>query len=109
MKTKEEYLIGVQFPNKRSPRDFSMVLIAMQKYGEDYHVEQLRQIDEAEIEAIKDSECHPKDISDEDIMNEANRIKGQVGKFFFDPTSFQYGAQAMRDGIIPKTTTKKDE
>lgn len=39
MKTKEEYLIGVQFPNSRSPRDFNMVLIAMQKYAEDYHTQ----------------------------------------------------------------------
>jgi hypothetical protein len=41
MKTKQEYLIGVQFPNKRSPRDFNRVLIAMQEYAEQFKREEL--------------------------------------------------------------------
>jgi hypothetical protein len=46
MKTKEEFLIGVQFPVKRSPRDFNMVLIAMQEYAEAYHEAQKERLPE---------------------------------------------------------------
>jgi len=58
----------VQFPTKRSPRDFNITLIAMRKFAEDYHNEQLRQIDEAEINAIEDEEYG--EIYDDIILEE---------------------------------------
>ena len=54
---------------------------------------------ESDLSALKAMEGE--EVSDEDIMIEADRIKDNVKLFHFDPVSFQYGAQAHRDGLIP--------
>lgn len=39
-------------------------------------------------------------VTDEEIMNEAIRVKKQITLFPFDQASFQMGAELMRDGKI---------
>ena len=56
---------------------------------------------ELESELLSLKAMEGKEVSDEDIMIEADRIKDNVKLFHFDPVSFQYGAQAHRDGLIP--------
>lgn len=65
---------------------FDSVVDAMQEHAKNYHAEQLR----IKIEP-----------TDEDIRNEAIRVKSQISLFHFDQASFQMGAELARDNKIP--------
>ena len=53
-------------------------------------------------EDIEQSESKTAQPTDGEIYLEAERISKAVHVFPFDKVSWQYGAQAMRDGLIPK-------
>lgn len=47
--------------------------------------------------------------SDDDIRKEAFRVADNITGLPFEPSSFQYGAEAMRDGLIPISQNTNDE